>query len=59
MRLKTVLLLAMTTMIYGCQERYYTEEDFSSVLKIDSHIHIHSDDGVFEGQAALRNGYRL
>jgi hypothetical protein len=55
MRMKTFLLLLLVTMIYGCSERYYTEEDFPSVLKIDSHIHIHSDDGVFEEQAAADN----
>jgi len=38
----------------GCKQ-YYSEEDFSSVLKVDSHIHINSDDGVFEDQAAADN----
>jgi predicted TIM-barrel fold metal-dependent hydrolase len=38
-----------------CRNSYYTEEDFQSVLKIDSHIHIESNDGVFEGQAAADN----
>ncbi len=39
----------------GCNNRYYSEEDFSSVLKIDSHIHINADDGAFEDQAAKDN----
>lgn len=42
-------------MLLSCRNRYYTESDFSSVLKIDSHIHINSDDGVFEDQAAADN----
>jgi hypothetical protein len=40
-------------LIAGCQSDYYNLEDFSAVLKIDSHIHINSDDGAFENQAAL------
>lgn len=39
----------------GCRNNFYTESDFPSVLKIDSHIHIDSDDGVFEDQAAADN----
>jgi predicted TIM-barrel fold metal-dependent hydrolase len=41
--------------IYGCGKVHYTEKDFSRVLKIDSHVHINSDDGVFEAQAAADN----
>jgi predicted TIM-barrel fold metal-dependent hydrolase len=39
----------------GCKNRYYTEGDFAIVPKIDSHIHINSDDGVFEDQATADN----
>lgn len=42
-------------LISGCQSRYYTMDDFDSVLKIDSHVHIRSDDGSFEDQAADDN----
>ena len=42
-------------MLLSCRNSYYTENDFKSVLKIDSHIHINSDDGVFEDQAAADN----
>ena len=55
MKLKAILFLMLAAVIYGCQERYYTEDDFRSVLKIDSHIHINSGDGVFEEQAADDN----
>lgn len=39
----------------GCRNNYYSAEDFAKVLKIDSHIHINSDDGVFEDQAGADN----
>jgi len=48
-------LLLLTVFIISCTSRYYSEEDYSSVLKIDSHIHIESSDEVFESQAAADN----
>jgi predicted TIM-barrel fold metal-dependent hydrolase len=42
-----ISLLALT----ACQSGYYTEKDYSKVLKIDSHVHIDSDKGLFEAQA--------
>jgi len=51
-----ILVLSLLTLVLpGCQNNYYTEADFPSVLKIDSHIHINSDDGAFEDQAAADN----
>jgi predicted TIM-barrel fold metal-dependent hydrolase len=47
--------LFISIMISGCKGRFYNEEDFPSILKIDSHIHINSNDGVFEDQAAADN----
>jgi hypothetical protein len=41
--------------LFSCKDNYYKIEDFSSVKKIDSHIHIRSDDGVFENLAAEDN----
>ena len=49
-----LLIVIIPVIIAGCK-KYYTENDFSSVSKIDSHIHINSDDGVFESQAAEDN----
>ena len=46
-----IALLVMLALI-SCRNKYYDTDDFSSVKKIDSHIHIGSDDGVFEDQAA-------
>ncbi|MBP1666853.1 MAG: amidohydrolase, partial [Bacteroidetes bacterium] len=39
----------------ACGGDYYSNDDFSSVLKIDSHIHINSDKGDFEDQAVRDN----
>jgi hypothetical protein len=39
----------------GCRDKYYSEGDYSSVLKIDSHVHINSDKGYFEDAAKLDN----
>jgi predicted TIM-barrel fold metal-dependent hydrolase len=54
-KLKTLFLIILPFILFGCSSRYYSEKDFPSVLKIDSHIHIGSDDGVFEEQAASDN----
>lgn len=49
------MLFVAVSFATGCRNNYYTGDDFQSVLKIDSHIHIGSDDGVFEGQAEADN----
>jgi hypothetical protein len=55
--MKTILLFEVLFLsaLLSCRNDYYTQEDFTSVLKIDSHIHINSSDGVFEDQAAIDN----
>jgi predicted TIM-barrel fold metal-dependent hydrolase len=58
MKVKHLITILMITALSGCQNRFYSEDDFPSVLKIDSHIHINSEDGVFEDQAAADN-FRL
>jgi len=35
----------------GCSDGYYSMEDFSRVEKIDSHIHINTEDSSFIIQA--------
>ena len=55
MKIKNALLVFTAIVFAGCQSGYYSEEDYLSVLKVDSHIHINSDDGVFEDQAAEDN----
>ena len=49
-----LLIVIISVSTTGCK-KFYTEKDFPSVSKIDSHIHINSDDGVFESQAAMDN----
>jgi predicted TIM-barrel fold metal-dependent hydrolase len=41
--------------LISCQRNFYTEEDFSSVLKVDSHVHLNSENGYFEDQAIKDN----
>jgi predicted TIM-barrel fold metal-dependent hydrolase len=55
--MKTLLafLLLLTFTVSGCKNQFYTSDDFTSVPKIDSHIHIYSDDGVFERLAEEDN----
>jgi predicted TIM-barrel fold metal-dependent hydrolase len=39
--------------LLSCQNSFYSERDFNSVRKIDSHIHINTDKGDFEEVAKL------
>lgn len=55
MRLSGFITACIIIFIAGCSSNYYTIDDFQSVPKIDSHIHIGTDDGVFEEQAADDN----
>jgi len=51
MKLKTLFTLLIPVILFGCSNRYYSEKDYPSVLKVDSHVHINSDKGYFEEQA--------
>lgn len=53
--MKSRFLILIIFALVSCTEKYYSPEDFKTVLKIDSHIHINSDDGAFEAQAASDN----
>ncbi|HQB87352.1 MAG TPA: amidohydrolase family protein [Bacteroidales bacterium] len=55
MRKSLVLLLLSCLVFYGCRTGYYSEEDFGSVTKIDSHVHINGNSGYFEETAAGDN----
>jgi predicted TIM-barrel fold metal-dependent hydrolase len=55
MKIKITFCLFISFLVLGCQNRFYSEEDFKTVLKIDSHIHINSNDGIFEDQAVADN----
>ena len=49
------VLIPIFVILSGCQNSFYTMEDYSSVKKIDSHIHINSDKGYFEQLASEDN----
>jgi len=49
------IFIIVTLALAGCQSGYYTEKDFPSVLKIDSHVHINSEKRFFEDQAVKDN----
>jgi predicted TIM-barrel fold metal-dependent hydrolase len=55
MKLKQIIPILVVMALSGCQGIFYSENDFPSVLKIDSHIHIDAADGVFEAQASADN----
>ena len=48
-------LIVVFALLSGCRKSFYTMEEFNSVKKIDTHIHIRSDDGAFEGIARVDN----
>jgi hypothetical protein len=49
------LLSVFLFIVNSCSDGYYTEADFKKVLKIDTHVHIVTDKGFFEDQAADDN----
>jgi len=55
MKIRITFFIFLTLSFAGCQNNYFSAEDYQSVLKIDSHIHINSNDGAFEEQAASDN----
>jgi hypothetical protein len=58
MKNRILYLIFVAIAFTGCQSSYFTTEDFQSVLKIDSHVHLNSDKGYFENQA-LKDNFRL
>jgi predicted TIM-barrel fold metal-dependent hydrolase len=54
MKIRNFIFL-LTAVFTGCQSNFYSLNDFQSILKIDSHVHISSDSGFFENQAAKDN----
>jgi hypothetical protein len=55
-RLITSMLFCIV--ITGCQSKYYTSDDFQTILKIDSHFHINGNKGFAEEQA-IKDNFRL
>jgi predicted TIM-barrel fold metal-dependent hydrolase len=58
MRTKFFSILSAVVFITGCTGKYLTKDDFLSVLKIDSHAHIDTEQGFFEDQA-IKDNFRL
>jgi hypothetical protein len=54
MRASAAFLVSLF-ILTGCNNKYYSSNDFRSVMKIDAHVHIESDNGIFEAQAADDN----
>jgi predicted TIM-barrel fold metal-dependent hydrolase len=52
---RVAVILSFVLLLMGCKGKYYEEEDFNSVPKVDAHVHINSDDGIFEEAATLDN----
>ncbi len=55
MKIHLTAIVILLFALLSCRNRFYSETDFPSLLKIDSHVHINSDDGIFEEQAAADN----
>ena len=55
MKIKIAPGIVIMVLVVGCQGNFYSEKDFPALLKIDSHVHLNSDKGYFENQAAKDN----
>ena len=55
MKIRTILFIVASLTLTSCQSNYYTESDFKSLLKIDSHVHLNKNNGFFEDQAGKDN----
>ena len=55
MKTCTISFISALLVFTQCQSDYFTSNDYQSVLKIDSHVHINSDKGFFEDQAIKDN----
>jgi predicted TIM-barrel fold metal-dependent hydrolase len=55
MKIRIIFLIIVSLALSRCQNNYYTAADYKSVLKIDTHVHVDSDNGFFEEQANKDN----
>ncbi len=54
--IKKLFYLFCTVLVTsGCNSNYYTLNDFRTIKKVDSHVHINSNNGIFENQAIKDN----
>jgi predicted TIM-barrel fold metal-dependent hydrolase len=55
MKITIVHIIVVSLAIAGCQNNFYDSEDYQSVLKIDSHVHLSNNRGFFEEKAIKDN----
>jgi predicted TIM-barrel fold metal-dependent hydrolase len=58
MKINIATLAVSFLAMAGCQSDFYSLRDFTSVPKIDSHVHLSSNNDIFENQAETDN-FRL
>lgn len=58
MKIRFFLMISAILVFTRCHNNFYAAEDYQSVLKIDSHVHLSTGKGFFEDQAAKDN-FRL
>jgi predicted TIM-barrel fold metal-dependent hydrolase len=58
MKTRLVYTFSFFLAIVSCRSNYYTDKDFSSVGKVDAHMHLNTDRNVFEDQA-MKDNIRL
>ena len=50
--------ILISLMLAACGNNFYSEADYSKVLKVDSHVHLNSENSFFEDQA-IKDNFRL
>jgi predicted TIM-barrel fold metal-dependent hydrolase len=55
MKLSLYFSLLISFLLAACSNKYYTESDYTKVLKIDSHVHLNSEKTYFIDQAVKDN----
>lgn len=55
MKIRFLPIIVALFSSFGCQSNFYSINDYQSVPKIDSHVHLNSDKGFFEEQAKKDN----
>jgi len=58
--MKTTIFFSIliTMLLASCRNNFYTEADYSKVLKIDAHMHLNSEKTFFEDQA-IKDKFKL
>ena len=58
--MKIIASLSLMLLLVACsgQNQFYKAEDFEKVKKIDSHVHLRNEHGLF-AQCAIKDNFRL